>query len=939
MDYIIWLQILNELALAVSGERNIDNLYLKASKTFMRKLDATSFIIIVEKDGNTKIDYISPKVLTNKEKIFAVYEEFFKMGNGNPLILKYGEIYYYKFNLKEYGSLIITKTTKIEKKLLNELKPIIDMFSVNILGCIANIKQKEIEVVLRNERTFLNKLINAIPDAIIYKDISRKYALVNKAAAESIGKEVEEIINHSDEDVHPEEAVKFFREKDMEVLDKRETLNYEYEYLDPIGKKIFYEAFLTPLISEKDEILGLIGISRDITNRKQIEAIVDKQIEFQKLLIELALSFINIDTGEVDISIEETLRKVGSYLEVDRVYVIEYDNKNRQISNEYKWSNKSRKIDITLEKRKDFCSYFYEKYLVYKDVIIDNVENLNSSSKTYEYLKNIKSFLAIPMNYKDGFIGFIAVEMIDGYKDWNFEEISLIRVLSEMITNIIINKKRELVIIDAKKNAEFANSSKTMFLANMSHEIRTPINSIMGFLELLKYTELDYEQNEMIKEIKNASESLLRVINDILDISKVEAGKLSLEKIEFSLHKTVQDVVNLFLPKAQEKKLTITVNIDKDVSENVIGDSTRLKQILSNLLGNAVKFTTNGMIDIKVYRKNEENFTYFEVLDTGIGIDEMVLEKLFSPFIQEDSTTTRKFGGTGLGLAISKELVHMMSGEIWVESKKDIGSKFIFYIELEKRAEKNEKTKNENIIEKPIGFNMERVLVVDDNSANRMVVSKILRNNNLYCDTVSNGKEAYSAFITNEYDIILMDCQMPELDGYEATKYIREVQKKHIPIIAMTANAMSGDKEKCIASGMDDYISKPIDYKLLMILISKYLEREVIISMEENDIKYIDEYMTRFIKDTGLSEEDSKEIFEEFSSSFDEAMDRIRESYKNEDFPQLSKIAHKIKGSAGNLRIESIYDLALELENSSREDNRELTLELINKLVNKRLNK
>ena len=161
---------------------------------------------------------------------------------------------------------------------------------------------------------------------------------------------------------------------------------------------------MTPLISEKDEILGLIGISRDITNRKQIEAIVDKQIEFQKLLIELALSFINIDTGEVDISIEETLRKVGSYLEVDRVYVIEYDNKNRQISNEYKWSNKSRKIDITLEKRKDFFGYFYEKYLVYKDVIIDNVENLNSSSKTYEYLKNIKSFLAIPMNYKVGFI-------------------------------------------------------------------------------------------------------------------------------------------------------------------------------------------------------------------------------------------------------------------------------------------------------------------------------------------------------------------------------------------------------------------------------------------------------------------------------------------------------------------------------------------------------
>jgi PAS domain S-box-containing protein len=422
-------------------------------------------------------------------------------------------------------------------------------------------------------------------------------------------------------------------------------------------------------------------------------------------------------------------------------------------------------------------------------------------------------------------------------RDHNDEVVGLLGVYQD----ITEAKEVETTLIRAKEAAEMAVKVKSEFLANMSHEIRTPMNGVLGALELVIDTKLTDEQHEYIELAYNSGEALLRVINDILDFSKIDAGKLTLRSFPFSLRKSVLNTLAPSKLRASQKGIELVIYIDDQVPDYLTGDMDRIRQIVINLIENAIKFTSRGggiLFYVRVDSETQgEVLLHFVVSDAGIGIPPEKLDDIFNSFSQVDTSSTRRYGGTGLGLSICHQLTQLMGGAIWVNSRENVGSAFHVTLPLRlaskvkvqsKERNRTSKGSEQRVVALSKESESNRILLVEDNLVNQKLAVRLLNKRGFEVEVSENGKQALEKLSEQEFDLILMDCQMPVMDGFETTSAIRTKEQengnKHIPIIAMTAHAMAGDKERCLTAGMDDYVSKPLNIKKLFEAIEKALD-------------------------------------------------------------------------------------------------------------------
>jgi len=494
------------------------------------------------------------------------------------------------------------------------------------------------------------------------------------------------------------------------------------------------------------------------------------------------------------------------------------------------------------------------------------------------------------------------------------------RIATELTEAIVIAEMATLIAEEAKIKAESATiiakdavKAKQQFLSNMSHEIRTPMNAIIGFTKVLLKTNLSAKQKEYLEAIKLSGDALIVLINDILDLAKVDAGKMTFEQIPFKMALSISAMLHLFEPKIQEKNLKLEKEYDNRIPEVLVGDPVRLHQIILNLVSNAVKFTTNGKItvSVKLLDEDEKEATIeFAVKDTGIGITESKIEKIFENFQQASSGTSRLYGGTGLGLAIVKQLVESQDGSIQVSSKENEGSTFSFVLKFQKTNAKVEFETDP--VEPDAEITGIKVLVAEDIVLNQLLMKTLLDDFGFECDVADNGKIAIEKIQTKKYDVILMDLQMPEMNGFEATGFIRNIIKSNIPIIALTADVTTVDLAKCKAVGMNDYIAKPVDEKVLyskiigLVKKNSAKETNLIVQIEDIKNKYtnLDYLNTRTKSNPALM----MEMISLYLKQTPPLIIEMKQGYKDKDWSALYSAVHKLIPSFSIMGISADFE-------------------------------
>ena len=556
--------------------------------------------------------------------------------------------------------------------------------------------------------------------------------------------------------------------------------------------------------------------------------------------------------------------------------------------------------------------------------------------------------LRLSMMSKKGFIIPVSVSAIAIYDEQD-------QYISSRATvfDISEQEKIEEQLKDAKRQADASAQIKEQFLANMSHEIRTPINSVIGFTNLLQKTSLTPEQEHFVYLVQSASESLLAIINDILDISKIEAGMLRIEKSPFSLRGLCSSLETMFQHRVKEKQLSLTFHIQENIPDTLTGDAVRLTQILVNLINNAIKFTQDGGISIVIVPTRETDTSVrlrFSVKDSGIGIPADKLDTIFERFEQGETNTTRKYGGTGLGLSIVRNLVHLQRGNISVKSETGQGTEFLFELEYEiLPMSDSQNNMHPDLPDMGNGiFEGVKILVVEDNQMNQLLMKHTFQGWHLNFDLVENGQQAVDKLGWEKYDLVLLDIQMPVMDGYIAAKTIRNELKSNIPIIAMTAHALAGEREKCLSHGMNDYISKPIQEKELQNLLRKYLARQKH-SMEslKSSLRFIN---LDFLYDLVMGNSAFlNNIIRQFLNQFPGEMDALKEATEQKNVKQIATLAHHIQSTVSVFgrntpffqQLEKIEQLAkdkaspviLAAEFNKLDDYKQLVLQEINQLL------
>jgi PAS domain S-box-containing protein len=554
------------------------------------------------------------------------------------------------------------------------------------------------------------------------------------------------------------------------------------------GEWRWVESYAIPRFSPNGEFLGLVGTSKDITERKQaVQALESSEEKFRQLAENIREVF--------------WIKNAGSdeFLYVSPAYEQVWGRTLASIS-----ENPASRLEAIHPDDLEQCRLLFARQM--RGEAVELEYRIRTPDEQEKWIRD----RAFPVRDKDGHL------------------IRLVGVVEE----ITERKRYEQELIRAQEGAEAANRAKSRFLANMSHEIRTPMNGVIGMNQLLLSTDLTPEQRRYVEVVQTSGRTLLSLIDDILDLSKIEAGKISLEKQVLDVRQVLADVISLLQDRVTAKGIQVLSCVSPDVPQLVMGDAHRLRQILTNLAANAVKFTDHGEVTFNVELISEGNgiaALRFAVTDTGIGIRPDQLTTLFLPFVQADTSTTRKYGGTGLGLTISKQLVEMMGGKIGVNSREGQGSTFWFTAVFEAALpgeqtshELRERGVDESDEKTPFGHG-ERILVAEDNRTNAFVVLAQLQKLGYKADVVMNGAKAVEAVERGGYDLVLMDCEMPIMDGYEATRRIRKSLQPEIPIVALTADAMPPARERCLSEGMNDYLAKPLELPRLSEVLARWM--------------------------------------------------------------------------------------------------------------------
>ncbi|GAA3781599.1 GAF domain-containing hybrid sensor histidine kinase/response regulator [Flavobacterium ginsengiterrae] len=526
---------------------------------------------------------------------------------------------------------------------------------------------------------------------------------------------------------------------------------------------------------------------------------------------------------------------------------------------------------------------------------------------------NVRFYAGVPLTTPDGYnIGTLcAVDHVT--KELNENQKNALSIIAKHVISQLELGTKNIELAAQKKIAERAVLAKDSFLANMSHEIRTPLNAIIGFTDLLAQTNLDETQRDYINSVQIAGENLLLIVNDILDLSKIESGNLTIETVPFNLKSTLKHVYDLLKIKVP-KDVEFNLFLDADMPEIVIGDQGRLNQILVNLIGNALKFTQEGDVTVSVKMMDETESHYslkFSVKDTGIGIPPKKLKTIFDRFTQAEDSTTRKFGGTGLGLNIVKQLIELQNAEINVKSQEGRGSEFFFVINY-KKADFTE-AEDEELTGESLG--RLKILLCEDNVLNQKLVKSVMQNFGFDLDIAENGEEGIGLLSKNEYDLVLMDLQMPVKDGYQTTEYIRNEMKSTIPIIAMTAHSLMGEQEKCYNVGMDGYVPKPFKQPVLLEAIKTVLSPEYKNSRKRRvNLSFIDEMACGDLS----FRQDMINLFLEKIPA-EEA--QLEEAFKNTDYLKVKNLAHNMRSSMDMFLLDDLSSCLAIIEEEARLEN------------------
>jgi PAS domain S-box-containing protein len=635
----------------------------------------------------------------------------------------------------------------------------------------------------------LTSILKNLNDGIVFKDLNGRILVANPTYSSMTGRPLDELIGKTASQLFPEEIGKRLEELDRKLLTSGESNVEEYVLPTPQGLRTF-KAERIPFRDMNGLISGILVVSSDISEFKHREKVFRKSESDARMVLDAAFDSIP--------HIVWTAKPNGWVDYYNRGWV-EYTGMAVERTISQGWGSLLHPEDL-------------QPY-------VDRWIHAITTGESYE--------VEIRLKHKDGLYRWFLARAVP-IRDHDS------RIVKWFGTCTDINDQKraeaERARLSANEQAALeASRLKSEFLAHMSHEIRTPLNGVLGMSGLLLSTGLDEEQKEFATIIKNSGESLLTVVNDILDFSKIESGKLELELVDFNLRELVQDLARLFRHVAEKKGLELNVEIDSGIPACFKGDAVRFKQVLMNLMNNAIRFTETGRVNVFVRNCSHSAVSgqlRIEVADTGIGIPEDVIPKLFNPFFQADSSTTRKYGGTGLGLSICKNLMTLMNGQIGVVSRLGHGSTFWFTVQLEEVSavplKKELCTKTINMTEK----GQVRILLAEDNPVNQAVAARTLEKQGFKVEIVENGHRAIEAIQKNYYDLVLMDCQMPVMDGYDAATEIRKLEKhtgKRIPIIAFTAGALKDEEARCLKSGMDDYVTKPIRIQKFLEKVQKWL--------------------------------------------------------------------------------------------------------------------